>query len=543
MVDSTLPIADSDELLQTYKNLKNGLLVHSEAVTPTDSRGKEIEHSRDINNEQAVPLAALGVFEGEFTYVGGIDHFEILYAADTPFTAQKIWSGNGVDALDRTITDLVTDGTDTATSEAGSFTDYDKGATITGTNLAAGTKIIAVVDRYTITLSQPATGSGTNSATLASDFSPSTITQQVVNGFNVAYDVNEGRNTAPYYKLKITNGATPQTAFAGLTGFISLIWLVKTPYQGSFGTLTAALNNLSRALLVRSVPAGVEPDGITFTNAPADGIAYENTTSLGAGANLVGTIFDIKGHRTVALNITTDQVSGSNGVRIKWYADAAGTMPVLPDTKRTFTADDAAEGGATYIIIPRARYGKLDYTNGATPQGAFRATVTLHASPLASPTGELGGSVSLTSLALMGLNMLMAADDSDAVDIIRRAAGGGVRVAVNEHEANTPIKPDSGLTMSTGTVDTTGAKIVDSTAIPAGATGCQIQASNANGNPLLYLATSQAGAQGGANAGVDLAAGQSQYYSVGELLNNDIWGAAQSSTVRWRLTWIQGGGA
>lgn len=156
--------------------------------------GSEV-HARDTNNEQTTPLAANATWEGSFTRIDDTPHFEILYAATTPFTAQIIWSNDGVNPL------------------GGSF--------------------------------------GT-----------STIAQQVVSGYNVAYNVGEGRNIAPYYKLKIVNGADAQTAFPG---FISITWLIKTAYSGSYGGLTAALNNLSRALLTRAVIAGTKPDG-TFAN-------------------------------------------------------------------------------------------------------------------------------------------------------------------------------------------------------------------------------------------------------------------------------------
>jgi len=114
-------------------------------------------------------------------------------------------------------------------------------------------------------------------------------------------------------------------------------------------------------------------------------------------------------------------------------------------------------------------------------------------------------------------------------------------VSVREHETNTPIRIDTSLEMSTATVATTGSKIIDTTAIPTGATSVQIQASNANGNTVIYLATSQADSVGGVGAGVDLASGQSVYLAVGVGLTTDVWAASSTGTARYRLIWSKGG--
>jgi hypothetical protein len=83
-----------------------------------------------------------------------------------------------------------------------------------------------------------------------------------VNGYNVAYGVGLGNLLAPYYRLVVANSGSGQGVFPD---FISLNWLTKTPYNGSFGRLEAGLNNLSLALLTRSVLAANKPDG-TFQN-------------------------------------------------------------------------------------------------------------------------------------------------------------------------------------------------------------------------------------------------------------------------------------
>ncbi len=101
---------------------------------------------------------------------------------------------------------------------------------------------------------------------LGGAFGSTTVPQRVISGYNVAYHVGQNNNSAPYYRLEVTNGATPQGAFPS---FISIAWLAINAYNGSFVFLNDSLTNLSKALLTRSVLAGSKPDG-TFSNASLD---------------------------------------------------------------------------------------------------------------------------------------------------------------------------------------------------------------------------------------------------------------------------------
>lgn len=167
-------------------------------------------------------------------------------------------------------------------------------------------------------------------------FGTSTIPVAVLSGFNVYYDVNEGRNSAPYYRLKVINGPVDQ---GPIPAFISVIWLMKTAYHGSFGTLTGSLNNLSRALLVRSVMAGVTPDN-QFVNVQLDKdadfqISARQLTDVGntvliTSASVsgstpsvpwVGTPFATRG-RNIQENLTTVAAFNSSGSLF----DLGGTM-------------------------------------------------------------------------------------------------------------------------------------------------------------------------------------------------------------------------
>lgn len=93
---------------------------------------------------------------------------------------------------------------------------------------------------------------------LSGSLGSSVIAQHVISGYNVAYQVWSGDIIAPYYKIVVVNGATIQTAYPG---FISLNWLNNSPYNGSFMFLDENLTNVTKALITRSVIAGVTPHG------------------------------------------------------------------------------------------------------------------------------------------------------------------------------------------------------------------------------------------------------------------------------------------
>ena len=97
---------------------------------------------------------------------------------------------------------------------------------------------------------------------LGGAFGVTTVPVAQISGYNVAVSLQNGNYLAPYYKLKVVNGVSDQ----GVTPFfISVAWLLRDLYNGSYAALTSSLSNLSLALLTRSVLAGTRPDG-TFAN-------------------------------------------------------------------------------------------------------------------------------------------------------------------------------------------------------------------------------------------------------------------------------------
>lgn len=93
-----------------------------------------------------------------------------------------------------------------------------------------------------------------------------------------------------YYRIKVTNGATPETLF------FAIARLGRFTATGSLGAITEALNQLSVAQLTRSVLAGLLPDG-SFKNLHASATAAlviqeENSVVTPAGSRYMDGIRD-----------------------------------------------------------------------------------------------------------------------------------------------------------------------------------------------------------------------------------------------------------
>lgn len=276
-----------------------------------------------------------GEFTGTYRRISDVDHTEILYASSTDLgVVEKIWSDDGVTEQ-------------------------------------------------------------------ASAFSRSAIpNQEIISGpltYNVYYDIGEGRNMGPFYKLHVVNGPDNQGPFPL---FISITWLMKTPYQGAFTTKDAQLNNLSKFLLARVLSMGEQPDG-DIVNARADGEAFITRTVLPAGGSVVAVTthadshvadtasgaFDTDGYNTIELGVFSD-VEGS--IFIEYVDDVDSTTPqFFTGPTLTYGPDDV--GKLVNFPIDRSLDGfKATYTNNPTTgQANFLFAVQLRTTAVGPPKTAL----------------------------------------------------------------------------------------------------------------------------------------------------------
>lgn len=102
-------------------------------------------------------------------------------------------------------------------------------------------------------------------------------------------------------------------------------------------------------------------------------ISTVNSTQVALGANGVftGTSEEITKYAEIRVSVFSDQASATNGLQMQQSVDNVNW-----DNVDTYTIPAAT--GKTFGTGSAARYFRLIYTNGATPQTTFRVQVTYH---------------------------------------------------------------------------------------------------------------------------------------------------------------------
>lgn len=114
--------------------------------------------------------------------------------------------------------------------------------------------------------------------------------------------------------------------------------------------------------------------GLDITNLRTINVVsnYNSTTStLGGGAAFTGLAEDIKDYAVLQVSVFADQASASDGLSVQQSSDGSNW-----DITDVFSIP--ASTGKTFSFQVAARYFRIVYTNGATPQGAFRMQTVLH---------------------------------------------------------------------------------------------------------------------------------------------------------------------
>lgn len=150
--------------------------------------------------------------------------------------------------------------------------------------------------------------------------------------------------------------------------------------------LVAALNPLTDAQLrANPVPVDVGAN-LSVTASFQSQISTLNNldTPLAAGEVFEGGWEDARDFAAISVVIDTDQPSAINGAVIQFSEDAATVIRSVAST--------IPSGGGHFVLAPQARYFRVRYTNGATPQTRLRSEITLRFNapslvqqPLAAP--------------------------------------------------------------------------------------------------------------------------------------------------------------
>lgn len=227
---------------------------------------------------------------------------------------------------------------------------------------------------------------------------------------------------ASYFRINFTNGATPQGSF-----LISTI-ISRQPTGIASVPLASTINDLTTALLTRSIITGKSVDGV-YTAQRASGISSGNSTStlLGSNATFTGTWEDVLGYANVAITVNAAQASATNGLSIEF-----STNGVDIDDGDVFSIP--AGGGNQFSFGVIARYFRVRYTNGAAAQTAFRLSTMYHISAIKPSSHRIGDVITQENDAELTKSVLTAQQPNGNFTPIDATTAGNLKMSVQEFD-------------------------------------------------------------------------------------------------------------
>jgi len=136
------------------------------------------------------------------------------------------------------------------------------------------------------------------------------------------------------------------------------------------------------------------------------------TTPLGAGGTFTGTAEEIKDYAHLSVFLFSDQSSAASGFIIEWSQDGTNW-----DSNDTFSYDPLNEANKLYSFGSVARYFRIRYINGATPQGVFRLQTILHPFSGKPSSHRIGDTLSKEADAELVKAVLSGADDGQFINV------------------------------------------------------------------------------------------------------------------------------
>jgi hypothetical protein len=158
------------------------------------------------------------------------------------------------------------------------------------------------------------------------------------------------------------------------------------------------------------------------------------TTPLGAGATFTGAAVDVTKYSMVSVLAFSDVDSASGGIVHEFSIDGTNW-----DFNEVYSLLSAPNTNLTTMGVS-AQWFRTRYTNGATPQGAFRLQTILHAGQRKSSTHRIGTPISSENDAELTLSVLTGFDNSTGQYQNAQLDQGKVLVKAEIASSNTTIQ-------------------------------------------------------------------------------------------------------
>ncbi len=200
--------------------------------------------------------------------------------------------------------------------------------------------------------------------------------------------------TVPVVQSGTVISSISGTVFASVSGIVgaSIIGAVNINPASVSGTVGAsvigAVPVTQSGAWTASVVGALSTVGSVLSIPGIVSTLNSSTATLGGGAVLNGTSEDVKDFGSITISVFTDQASATDGLSIQQSSN--GTNWDITDV---YTI--AASTGKTFSVQPAARFFRIVYTNGATPQGSFRLQTVFH--PIATKSSSQRSSDAYTN--------------------------------------------------------------------------------------------------------------------------------------------------
>lgn len=165
--------------------------------------------------------------------------------------------------------------------------------------------------------------------------------------------------------------------------------------------------------------------------------ANSSTTPLGSGGVFTGAAMDVTDFASINVNVYADVAGASNAVKVEFSAD--GT-----NWDHAHSTSYTGGSGRGYIFYSEYKYARVVYTNGATPQAAFRLQTILKPTVVPPSLFTLDSTASGGMFAQLVKANLTAKNPGGNYVSIDCTNGGNLKVSLEEVDAGAVIPLPTG---------------------------------------------------------------------------------------------------
>lgn len=178
-------------------------------------------------------------------------------------------------------------------------------------------------------------------------------------------------------------------------------------------------------------PQGQTPQGRTLQY-PTGGTAYSSSAPLAAGGTATTGWIDTSGYGSLLYALRSDKASAVGGIVVEYSKDK--TNVIMGGAAGTYDSLGTLTQG---VLVPKAQYTRISYTNGSTAQTSFYFEVKLSTTLIQPTETSINKPITPTNLAMVTKGPIEADDGTGSFDGVYRT-GNSLNVNVTNNTSKTP---------------------------------------------------------------------------------------------------------